>query len=71
MAAAYEDAFRRDIAQILETVPADDLAVQIDVCVEFRDIKGGLVGSPPRPDKLKKRLKRWRGLHPMCPPKWF
>ena len=53
MAAAYEDAFRRDIAQILETVPADDLAVQIDVCVEFRDIKGGLVGSPPRPNKLE------------------
>jgi hypothetical protein len=53
MGAAYEDAFRRDIKQILETVSADDLAVQIDVCVEFRDIKGGLVGSPPRPNKLE------------------
>jgi len=53
MATAYEDAFRRDIDRILRTVPPDDLTVQIDVCVEFRDIKGGLLGSPPRPNKLE------------------
>jgi hypothetical protein len=53
MATAYEDAFHRDIEQILEAVPADDLTIQIDVCVEFRDIKGGLAGSPPRSNKLE------------------
>jgi len=53
MAEAYEDAFRCNIEQILGTIPADDLAVQIDVCVELRDIKGELVGSAPRSNKLK------------------
>jgi hypothetical protein len=53
MAEAYEDAFRRDIQEILEKVPPDDLVIQIDVCVELRDLKGGLPGSPPRPNKLE------------------
>jgi hypothetical protein len=68
MAAAYEDAFRRDMKHILETVPPDDLTVQIDVCVEFRDIKGGLIGSPPRPNKLEETAQAVARLASHVPP---
>lgn len=34
LVAAYEDAVARDIAAMLETIPATDLAVQWDICME-------------------------------------
>ncbi|MGH6990829.1 MAG: hypothetical protein ACREE3_13110, partial [Stellaceae bacterium] len=42
MARAYEDAARREVAAILETVPANDLLILWDVCVEILDLEGAL-----------------------------
>jgi hypothetical protein len=53
MTAAYEDAYRRDLARILERVPARDLAIQIDFCPEIRDIVDAFPWSPHRPGKFE------------------
>jgi len=52
MIAAYEDAYRRDLARILERVPARDLAIQIDFCPEIRDILDAFPWSPHRAGKF-------------------
>lgn len=56
MASAYEDAVRRDIAEILSVVPADDLVIQFDVCVELRDMQNALPWSPPRETKFDETI---------------
>ena len=53
MTAAYEDAFRRDIEQLLTAIPADDLVIQIDICPELRDILHALPWSPRREGKFE------------------
>lgn len=53
MTAAYEDAYRRDLARILERVPARDLAIQLDFCTEIRDILDAFPWSPHRPGKFE------------------
>jgi hypothetical protein len=40
--AAYEEAIEREIARIVEEVPADDLLIQIDACPEVIDIESPL-----------------------------
>jgi hypothetical protein len=39
--AAYRDAVRREIQTILETVPAEELTIQLDVCQEVIDLATG------------------------------
>jgi hypothetical protein len=46
MARAYEDAARREVGAILETVPARDLLILWDVCVEILDLEGALPWMP-------------------------
>jgi hypothetical protein len=46
MARAYEDAARREVSAILETVPARDLLILWDVCVEILDLEGALPWMP-------------------------
>jgi hypothetical protein len=41
-AAAYEDMFARDIKRLTAAIPADDLAIQWDVCFEVLDLEGVL-----------------------------
>jgi hypothetical protein len=53
MTVAYEDAYRRDIERILERIPAEDLAIQIDYCIEIRDILDAFPWSPNRPRKFE------------------
>jgi hypothetical protein len=53
LARAYEDAVKRDIARLAQAIPAKDLAIQIDVCVEIRDMQNNLPYSPPRPADTK------------------
>jgi hypothetical protein len=53
MTEAYEDAYRRDMARILEAIPAGDLAIQIDYCTEIRDILDAFPWSPHRPGKFE------------------
>jgi len=67
MAAAYEDAFKRDVERILERVPADDLAIQIDVCPELRDILGALPWSPPRDTKFDETVEAVARLSALVP----
>ena len=40
---AYEDLFAREIKRLTAAIPADDLAIQWDVCWEVLDIEGVLV----------------------------
>jgi hypothetical protein len=37
---AYEDLFARELERLLGAVPADDLAIQWDVCIEVLDLEG-------------------------------
>ena len=53
MTATYEDAYRRDIEPILERIPANDLAIQIDYCTEIRDILDAFPWSPHREGKFE------------------
>jgi hypothetical protein len=46
MARAYEDAARREVGTILESVPAKDLLILWDVCVEILDLEGALPWMP-------------------------
>jgi hypothetical protein len=46
MARAYEDAAHREVSAILETVPAKDLLILWDVCVEILDLEGALPWMP-------------------------
>ena len=39
---AYEDLFAREIKRLTAAIPADDLAIQWDVCTETQDIEGVL-----------------------------
>jgi hypothetical protein len=52
MTAAYEDAYRRDLARIFDRIPARDLAIQIDFCPEIRDIFDAFPWSPRRDGKF-------------------
>jgi hypothetical protein len=47
MARAYEDAARREVSAILEAVPAKELLILWDVCVEILDLEGALPWMPP------------------------
>jgi hypothetical protein len=67
MTAAYENAFRRDIERIIELVPADDLAIQIDICPELRDILGALPWSPPRDSKFDETVDAVARLSALVP----
>jgi len=67
MTAAYEDAFRRDVDRILERVPADDLAIQIDICPELRDILNALPWSPPRDTKFDETVAAVARLSALVP----
>jgi hypothetical protein len=49
IAPVFERALRREIADILEAVPADDLALQWDVAVEFSWLEGPFEHLPPAP----------------------
>ena len=50
MRAAYEEAMGREIAQILSTIPADDLVLQWDICVEVLALAlQDQLGAPWRP----------------------
>jgi hypothetical protein len=44
--AAYEEAMRRDIARMLAHIPARDLVIQWDVCIEVLDIEGFFPWTP-------------------------
>jgi hypothetical protein len=46
MARAYEDAARREVDAILENVPAKDIVLLWDVCVEILDLEGALPWMP-------------------------
>jgi hypothetical protein len=49
---AYEDAIQNEIARVLEVIPADELAVQFDVCMEIIDLSfGDAVGLPLWPQE--------------------
>jgi hypothetical protein len=39
---AYEDLFARELTRLLGEIPADDLAIQWDVCIEVLDLEGVL-----------------------------
>jgi len=39
---AYEDLFARELERLLGEIPADDLAIQWDVCIEVLDLEGVL-----------------------------
>jgi hypothetical protein len=67
MTAAYEDAFRRDIGRLLEDIPADDLAIQIDICPELRDMLEALPWSPPRAGKFDETVEAVARLSAMVP----
>jgi hypothetical protein len=40
IAAAYEEMFAREIERLTAAIPADDLAIQWDVCLEVLDLEG-------------------------------
>ena len=40
VAAAYEDLVERQLEKLFQSVPAEDIAIQWDVCVEVLDIEG-------------------------------
>jgi hypothetical protein len=50
LAPVFERALAAEIAAILETVPAQDLALQWDVAVEFSWLEGGIDGVPAPKD---------------------
>ncbi len=56
MAEAYEGAFRRDVARLVAQIPATDLAIQLDICVELRDMQDTLPWSPPRDTKFAETI---------------
>lgn len=55
---AYEDAMRREIDRMLDHIPAEDLAIQWDLCVELLDIYGAIPWAPDLPleDKIQRHL---------------
>jgi hypothetical protein len=55
---AYEDGLRREIARMLDHIPAADLAIQWDVCVELLDIFGAIPWAPDLPleDKILRHV---------------
>ncbi len=55
MTEAYEDAYRRDLTRILDRIPAEDLAIQLDFCPEIRDILDALPWSP----HVEGKFDRW------------
>jgi methionine synthase II (cobalamin-independent) len=42
----YAEAMRREVARIVEAIPAEDLAIQWDVCNEVLDLEGVLAWMP-------------------------
>jgi hypothetical protein len=50
---AYEAGMRREIDRMLEHIPADDLAIQWDVCVELLDIFGAIPWAPDLSEEEK------------------
>jgi hypothetical protein len=67
MAAAHEDAFRRDIQAITARIPAAKLAIQLDICQEVRDIQNNFPWSPPGPRKFEKAVASAASLAAMVP----
>ncbi|MBI3800607.1 MAG: hypothetical protein HY268_26970 [Deltaproteobacteria bacterium] len=62
---AYEEAMGREIAQIVKAIPADDLAIQWDICVEVLAIElQDQFGGPWRPtgDPFERYLQALRAL---------
>jgi hypothetical protein len=47
--AAYEEGMEREFAQMLETIPADDLVIQFDVCPELLDLEQPLPWTSDTP----------------------
>lgn len=47
--AAYEEAIKREVASIIEQIPADDLLIQIDACPEVIDIEAPLPWTADTP----------------------
>lgn len=56
MIEAYEAAVERDLQKILRAIPADELAIQFDVCTELRDMQGALLNSPDRSTKFEETI---------------
>jgi len=51
--AAYEEAMEREIGQIVDRIPADDLLIQFDVCVEMLDLEQPLPWTAHVPDQQR------------------
>jgi hypothetical protein len=47
--AAYEEAFEREVAEIVDSIPADDLLIQIDGCPEVIDLETPLPWTSQTP----------------------
>jgi hypothetical protein len=67
--AAYEEAMERELAQMLEVIPADDLLIQFDVCVEILDMQQSLpwtvdVPAETRFDRYVASIERLLGVVP-------
>jgi hypothetical protein len=56
MRVAYEDGVRRDLETIFRSIPAEELAIQFDVCTELRDLQGALLYSPDRDSKFDETI---------------
>lgn len=67
MTVGYEDAVRRDVESILGEVPASELTIQYDVCVEVRDMQNVFPWSPPGRDKFGETIAAVKRLSDFVP----
>ncbi len=72
MAAAYEEAMEREIAAMLEAIPASELAIQWDVCmevlaVEVGDQSEGLLPWKPSGDPFDRYLRALQAVSGFVP----
>ena len=63
---AYEEVMQRELQRMFERIPADDLVIQWDVCIEVLDIEGRLPWTPEG-DKLKRNTETIANLSPHIP----
>jgi hypothetical protein len=56
LARAYEASVRRDIGRLVSEIGVQDLAVQLDVCIEMRDMQNNIPWSPPRETKFEEAV---------------
>lgn len=63
---AYEQAMIGELQKIMLAIPAEDLAIQWDVCMEILDIDGAFPFSPPG-DKMERFLDGCRTFAPHVP----